>query len=514
MPALIKRGGYMTEKILELKEITKRFPGVLALDHVQLEVEQGEVLALCGENGAGKSTLMKVLLGSYQADEGTMFFKGQPYRPKSPSDALNMGISMIHQEISLVHTMTVTENIWIGREGKFTRNGLIDTKKQKEATQKLLDEYEISLNPDTIVSHLSIANMQLVEILRAISYDSDVIIMDEPTSALTNKEVDKLYHIIRTLSEKGTAVIYISHKLDEVFEISDRITVLRDGKYITTCQTDSTDEDQLVSLMVGRELSDVFRKEEVKLGEVVFEVEGFCRKGYFKDINFQVRRGEVLGFCGLMGSGRTEIMQAIYAIDKADSGMIRVNGKEVKIHSPKDAIRNRIGMVTEDRLRKGVIHHLPVKTNMTLAYLDSVCKSGFIDFKREQSDFEKYAKALNIKYTSGDQEIGVLSGGNQQKVIIGKWLLTDPEVLILDEPTRGIDVGAKAEIYRLINELAAQGKAIIIVSSELPELMGVSDRILVIHQGAVTGELNREGFDEKKIMTYAFGINKKQKEEA
>ncbi len=502
----------MAEKLLELKEITKRFPGVLALDHVQLEIQRGEVLALCGENGAGKSTLMKVLLGAYQSDEGTMVFKGRPYKPKSPSDALNMGISMIHQEISLVHTMTVMENIWIGREDKFTKHGIIDTKEMEEATKRLLDEYEIDLNPYTTVSHLSIANMQLVEILRAVSYDSDVIIMDEPTSALTNKEVDKLYHMIRTLSEKGTAIIYISHKLDEVFEISDRITVLRDGKYIVTLQTNGTDEEQLVSYMVGRELSDIFHKEDVEPGEIALEVEGISREGYFENISFQVRKGEVLGFCGLMGSGRTEIMQAIYAIDKADSGMVKVNGKEVHIHTPKDAIRNRIGMVTEDRLRKGVIHHLPVKTNMTLAYLDSICKFGFIDFHREQSDFEKYAKALNIKYASGEQEIGVLSGGNQQKVIIGKWLLTNPEILILDEPTRGIDVGAKAEIYRLIHELAAQGKAIIIVSSELPELMGVSDRILVIHQGSITGELERQEFDEKSLMAYAFGISKNQKE--
>lgn len=504
IPHRSDNGAHMAENILKMIGIWKRFPGVQALADAKLEVNRGEVVGLIGENGAGKSTMMKILLGSYQMDSGEMYLFDKPYKPASPMEALNRGISMMHQEISLVQTMSVAENIWIGREDRFKKYGLIDNAARRAATVQLLKQFQLEMDPDALVETLSIARMQLVEILRAISYNSDIIIMDEPTSALTNSEVEKLFTIIHQLTESGKGIIFISHKLDEVLTICDRVTVMRDGKYIDTRQVDMLTKGELVSLMVGRDLTNIYERTPYTPGKPVMEVKNLCRSGAFKDISFQVRKGEILGFCGLMGAGRTEVMEAIYGITRPDSGEILINGKPVENQSPQKALENGIGMVTEDRLHSGVIHRMSVKHNMTLSYLPSVCKNGFVNRTQEKKDFDVYAKAMNVKFADEDQEISVLSGGNQQKVVIGKCLLTQPEVIILDEPTRGIDVGAKAEIYRLIDQLALEGKAVIMISSELPELMGVADRILVMSHGQIRAEVARKDFDEEVLMRHAF----------
>lgn len=498
----------MEEMLLTAHNITMCFPGVKALDSVHLDIRSGEVLGLIGENGAGKSTMMNILLGSLQPTDGKMTYKGEPYAPKSPLDALTKGISMIHQEISLIPTMTVAENIWLGREHEFCKFGVLNPKKRRNATQKLLEKLDIQIDPDIPVSALPIASMQLVEVARAVSYHASIIIMDEPTSALTDVEVKKLYRIVRDLSAEGTAIIYISHKLEELFDICHRVTVFRDGRYVDSKPTQMLTKDELVRMMVGREITDMYPKEEVPLGEVVFSCKDLKREHHFENIRFEVRSGEILGFCGLMGAQRTEIMQAIFGLNPLDDGEMYLHGKKITNSSPKQAIKNGIGLVTEDRLRKGAIHALPVKTNITLAYLHTLCHVGFIDFKKESTDCSQMVDNMNIKVADVNQNIGSLSGGNQQKVIIGKWLLSEPDLLILDEPTRGIDVGAKSEIYRLIGQLAKQGKAIIVVSSELPEIMGISDRILVIRQGRIAGEVQRKDFEQNLLMGYAFGTNK------
>lgn len=491
--------------ILSINGITKRFPGVLALNNVHFDLNKGEVHALIGENGAGKSTLMKVLLGIHKPDEGEMFLKGENYSPSSPSEALRRGISMIHQEISLVPEMTISENVWIGRTGQFTRFGIVDFARMRAKTVEILEMIRVSLNPDTEVAHLSVAAMQLVEIARAISYDSDIIIMDEPTSALTNDEIETLYTIIRGMVAKGKSIIFISHKLDEIYRICNRVTVLRDGMYISTDPIENISKEQLINRMVGRELKVMYPKVEAKLGEPLLEVRGLTRKGYFEDVSFAVRRGELLGFSGLMGAGRTEIMQSIFGIDPYDSGKIFLNGKEIRIGNTRDAIRNKIALITEDRLRRGIIANLPVKYNITLASLKSITRMGFLLLKKENENCGTMIERLRIKTPSTESEISLLSGGNQQKAILGKWLLNEPEVFIMDEPTRGIDVGAKSEIYRLIGDLARQGKAIIIVSSELPEIIGVCDRILVVRGGKIAGEHLRGNFSQEAIMNDAFG---------
>ena len=494
------------ELLLEMEGISKSFPGVKALDNVKLNLHRGEVLGLIGENGAGKSTLMKILLGTQQFDDGRMQFKNNVYKPKSPADALKCGISMIHQEISLVHTMSVAENVWLGRENRFRSFGLLDKKKRTSATEELFALYGINIDPDAEVATLSIANMQIVEVARAVSYDSDIIIMDEPTSALTNTEIDMLYRIINDLLDAGKSIIFISHKLEELFAICNRVTVLRDGQYIDTCNVEDICIDALIQMMVGREIVDLFPKADVELGDIALEVRNLSRQGSFSDINFSVRKGEILGFCGLMGAQRTEIMQAIFGIDNIDSGTITINGKDIVNKSAKDAIENGFAMVTEDRLRRGAIHSLPVRINLSLAFLKKVCRYGFVMRKRETEHCLDMIEKMQIKIASMEQEIGSLSGGNQQKVILGKWLLTQPDVLILDEPTRGIDVGSKADIYKLIGEMAKMHKAVLVISSELPEVMGISDRILVIREGRIVAEKQRGEFEENTLMAHAFGL--------
>lgn len=495
----------MSDTILEVKNIVMEFPGVRALDNVQFSLQKGEIHALIGENGAGKSTLMKILLGLYKATAGEIYFEGKQVFIHSPTDALRLGISMIHQEISLVSTMTVDENIWLGREKDFCSRGFLNVGKRMKKTKALLERIGIHLNPEEPVKNLSIASMQLVEIVRAVSYDSKVIIMDEPTSALTSEEIENLLKIIRDLARQGVAIIFISHKLEELLGVCDRVTVLRDGQFVATKKIEEIDKNELVKLIVGREITDMYPKRQPDIGACIFEVQDLNKKGVFEHISFQLHKGEILGFCGLMGAGRTEILEAIFGIEKFDSGQIVIDGKQVELSTPKSAIQHGLGMVTEDRLRRGVIHKLSVKVNLSIAYITRICKWLFIQTKRENEDCTRMIEELKVKVSNPNQVVSSLSGGNQQKVIIGRCLLTEPKVLMLDEPTRGIDVGSKAEIYKLMNRLAQEGLGIIMVSSELPEVMGMSDRILVISKGRIAACVDRADFDQERLMSAAFG---------
>lgn len=497
----------MDSALLEMRNISKRFPGVVALDNVELTVKRGEIHAVIGENGAGKSTLMKILIGLYERDSGTVVFDGNPVYFRNPTDALAKGVSMIHQEMSLVPTMTVAENIWLGQESKFTRFGMISIKKRYQATCQLLEEWALSLNPNALINTISVAQMQLVELARALSYNAKIIIMDEPTSALTDTEIKQLFSIVRRLAkENGVSIIFISHKLNEIFEICDSLSVYRDGHYINSFNIDEINMDQLISMIAGRELSEMFPKKPAPVGETLLEVRNLTREGVFSDVSFKLQRGEILGFCGLMGAGRTEIMRALFGIDNYTSGEVLINGEKVHIKSPSDAVKHGLGMITEDRLRMGAIHNISVLANTTLAKFHDICnKFGFYSPKNDIAAFKSVAEKLMIKYSAPNDLMKQLSGGNQQKVIIGRWLLTDPQILILDEPTRGIDVGAKTEIHRLISNLANQGKAIIMVSSEMPEILGMSDRIIVVREGRIVHESSVKTAEQEELMAYAFG---------
>lgn len=498
----------MGETILKMTNISKRFGGVAALSDVSMELSKGEVRALIGENGAGKSTLMKILLGIHQADAGEIEFDGHQVHFKEPKQALDAGISMIHQEISLIPTVDVAENIWMGREDKFTKMGWwIDQSRRYAATKELLDTLGIQVNPRTTVSLLSIAMMQLVELARAVSYDSKIIIMDEPTSALSAEEVELLFSIVRKLTNQGVTILFISHKIDEIFAICDSATVLRDGQYIGThTLNEKIDNDSLIAMIVGRELSDIYNKVEIKPGKTVLEVKNLYSQSVFKDVSFSVRAGEIVGFSGLMGAGRSEIARALFGIDRYTSGEILIDGKSVRITSPEQAIQNGLAMVTEDRLRQGTIYKLSVMHNATLANLFRMVRLGFIDRKRENNAFAELSSQLSIKYGRKSDSINTLSGGNQQKVILGRWLLTNPKVLILDEPTRGIDIGSKSEIYKLINRLAAQGLAIIFISSELPEILGLCDKTYVVRNGKLVFECPRAEMTQELLAQHAFGL--------
>ena len=496
-----------SDVILSMEHIDKVFPGVKALSDVSLEVRRGEVHALMGENGAGKSTLMKVLYGIYPCDGGTITFDGKTVGTHTQHEALHMGIAMIHQEISLATNMSVAENIWVGRT-PMTKLGLVDFKKLYAMTQEILDDVGLDIDPKVKVRDLSVAQMQMVEVARAVSYNAKLIIMDEPTSSLSKKEIQVLYRIIRTLKSRQVSVIIITHKIDEVFEISDRITVLRDGRRTGDADIHSITEDDLIRMMVGRELTEMFPKQESEIGEVLLEVEHLSSAGVFEDVSFCVHRGEILGVSGLIGAGRTEIMKAVFGIDKKDSGTIRIGGEPVNIRSPRDAIAHGIAMVTEDRKMEGLSLVRSSKENMTIVNLNKYSKGGIVNSKAELSDVEKMIRMLAIKLSSPKQVVNSLSGGNQQKVIIAKWLLKKPKILIIDEPTRGIDVGAKSEIHRIISSLACQGMAVILVSSELPEILGMSDRVIVIHEGHLKGELTRQEATQEKIM--ALSATKKE----
>ena len=492
----------MGEYIVEMQGITKRFPGVLALNDVQFKLRPGTVHSLMGENGAGKSTLMKILAGVYVLDEGEITIEGEAVSITSPRDGLAHGISMIHQELAFIPELTAAENIFLNRELR-NRAGLVSKKRMIEETQKVFDRWNININPGSRMKDLSVAQAQMVEIAKAIAFGSKIIIMDEPTSAITEREVARLHDMIRQLRSAGTAIIYITHKMDEVFAISDEITVFRDGTWVATESASKMDRNGLISLMVGRELTQLFPKSEAKIGEVVLEVEHLNRGNQVRDVSFTVRRGEILGFAGLMGSGRTEVLETVFGIHAAESGTIKVNGKEVKIREPHQAIAAGLGLLTEDRKKTGIMGVLSVRDNMSVAALSRFTVGGFLRKPQIDRECEEQRQALALKTPSLNQLIQNLSGGNQQKVLLSRWLLTDPDILIIDEPTRGIDVGAKSEIHRLMSELAKQGKAIIMVSSEMPEILGMSDRVVVMCDGRLVGQVNRAEATQENIMELA-----------
>ena len=495
------------EYILEMNHIVKTFPGVKALSDGCLRLKKGEIHALIGENGAGKSTLMKILLGDYPADSGTIIYKGRQVAYSNMHQAIEAGICIIPQEVSLVNSMDVAENIWLGREGQFSKAGIVSKSKRYQATRELLERTGIQLNPTTLVGEISAAKKQMLVIAKAVSLNTDVIIMDEPTSSLSETEVEKLFEVMRDLQKKGVSIVFISHKIDEIFAICQTVTVLRDGMFISETPVADMDRETLITQIAGREIEDMYPPKRTKFGKTIFEAKNFSTKGVFHDINLSVREGEILGIYGLVGAGRSEAMRAIFGVDHHDSGEIFIDEKSVKIRHPSDAIRNRISMVTEDRLSTGIIGLLSVEENMSLANLPSYCnKVRFVNRKRETEEVRQMVEKLSVKMSSYDQPISSLSGGNQQKAILGKWLLTDSRILILDEPTRGIDVGAKSEIYSLIAELAGSGMAVILISSELPEMIGMADRIITFFEGRITGELSGEEIDQERIIQMAFGF--------
>lgn len=492
------------EYVLEMSNISKTFPGVRALDNVNFRVRKGSIHALMGENGAGKSTLMKLLMGVYTPDKGSIRFKGKDVFIDTPHKALQLGISMIHQELSPIPYMTITENIWLGRES-CNKTGFINYKFMKMQTQKLLQNLELSLDPDELMVNLSVANRQMVEIAKAISYDAELIIMDEATSAITEKEIDCLFKIINALKEKGVTIIYITHRMEEVFVLADEITVLRDGCFIGTYNSKSINKKELIGAMVGRELTQVFPHTHIPSQQVKLSVKNLSLKSFFHDISFNVKKGEIFGIAGLVGAGRTEIVETMYGMRKKSAGEIFIDGKQITISHPKDAVKAGMALLTEDRKLNGLFLMLSVLENIEIANIGKYIKKIFLNQKKIFSDCTELTSRLKIKTPSLYQTVKNLSGGNQQKTLIARWLLTDPDILILDEPTRGIDIGAKAEIHALMDRLAKKGKAIIMISSEMPEILGMSDRILVMHEGKNSGILNGKEATQEKILTLASG---------
>ncbi len=489
-----------SEYILEMSNISKSFGPVKALKGVNLNVRKGTVHALMGENGAGKSTLMKCLIGINQKDTGTIIFKGNEINCKKPAEALGMGISMIHQELSPVLDMTVADNLWLGREE--VRNGIfVDTKKNYEKTQKYLDEFELKgVRPSDKLRELSIGEMQLLEIAKAISYNSDLIIMDEPTSSISEQDVELLFKIIRRLKAEGKSFIYISHKMDEIFQIADDITVFRDGEYVGTDEAANLDNAKLVKMMVGRELKDLYDKVQVEIGEPVLEVEHLSNGKLFQDVSFTLRRGEILGMAGLVGAGRSEVVETIFGMRGKYEGVIKVFGKEVQINSPADAIKSGIALCTEDRKRTGLSLGLSIRDNMSITVLGKmVNRLGLVNRKKVSEYCAEQVEKLRVKVSSIDNPVKTLSGGNQQKVVLAKWLHDDTKILILDEPTRGIDIGAKNEIYKLMEQFVESGNSVIMVSSEMPEILGMSDRIVVMGDGRLRGVVDGADADQIKV---------------
>ncbi len=494
----------MEDIILEMKGIRKQFPGVLALDNAHLDVKKGEVHILVGENGAGKSTLVKILAGAYNKDSGQIVFKGKELESLTPKKAQELGISIIYQEFNLVPYLSVAENIFLGREKMSAAlPGKINWSKLYREAQIILDNLHVKISSRVLIKDLGIAQQQMVEVAKALSINSSIIIMDEPSAALTSKEIDNLFDIIRKVTKGGVSVIYISHRLEEFEQIGDRVTVMRDGRTIETLEIAKTNIDKLIKLMVGRELKEKFPKISVPIGSEVLRVSGMTRNSVIKDISFDLHEGEILGISGLMGAGRTEVARAIFGLDRIDKGDIYLKNKKVKIKSPREAIKAGIGFVTEDRKGQGLVLSLGVGSNITLASLGMFMKGLYLDLKREGMVIRDFIKKLNIRTTNIEQKAMNLSGGNQQKVVLAKWLLSKSKVFIFDEPTRGIDIGSKIEVYNLMNELVKSGAAILLISSELPEILGMSDRILVMSRGRITMELNRNEATQEKILSYA-----------
>lgn len=487
---------------LRVANVEKSFPGVKALDKIDFSVRKGTVHALCGENGAGKSTLMKIINGIYKPDAGEIYIDEVPVKIQNPIQARSHGIAMIAQELNYVPEMSIEENIFLGRlpVNKF---GKVDWKLLRKKTSEFLKAENLNYRPDQKMKTLAVSDIQMLEIIKAISNNAEIIVMDEPTSSITQKEVDMLFGKIEELKKQGVSIIYISHKMDEVFKIADDITVLRDGTVVETHPASELDVDQVIALMVGRKMENVYPKETVKIGETLLEVKNLYSKGVYKDINFNVKKGEIVGFAGLVGAGRTEVMRSIFGLDPITSGQILIKGQEVQIKNVGDSIKNHMVMLSEDRRRYGIIPIRSVMENASISSLEKVIYGGYAHLDEERKLVGEYFDKMNVKTPSLDTAIQSLSGGNQQKVLLAKWMMRNPEIMILDEPTRGIDVGAKFEIYKLMTEMAKQNKAVIMVSSELPELIGMCDRIYIMNQGKITGQLRREEFSQEAIMRFA-----------
>jgi inositol transport system ATP-binding protein len=490
---------------LRVSQIEKSFPGVKALDKIDFKVRRGTVHALCGENGAGKSTLMKIINGIYKPDAGQIFIDEKPVKIQSPIHARQHGIAMIAQELNYVPEMSIEENLFLGRL-PVKKLGNVDWKQLKSRTVEFLKEEKLPYKPSQKMKTLTVSDIQMLEIIKAISNNAEIIVMDEPTSSITQREVEMLFKKINELKKQGVSIVYISHKLDEVFQIADDITIFRDGAVVESHPASEMTMDQVISLMVGRKMENIYPKETVELGEKLLEARNLHSDGIFKDINFNVKAGEIVGFAGLVGAGRTEVMRALFGLDPLTGGEVFINNKKVSIKKVSDSINHKMVMLSEDRRRYGIIPIRSVMENASISSLEKVIYKGYAHEKEERKIVGEYFKKMNVKTPSLDTPIQALSGGNQQKVLFAKWMLREPEILILDEPTRGIDVGAKFEIYKLTVEMAKQGKAVIMVSSELPELIGMCDRIYVMNQGKITGELGREDFSQEAIMKHATSV--------
>ena len=488
--------------LLELKNISKEFPGVRALNNVSLDVRRGEVLALLGENGAGKSTLIKILTGVYDCTEGEIYWEGKRVKMNIPLDAQQLGIATIYQELTLCTNLTVAENVFLGREK--TNKGFVDMRTMEKETAKVLEMLGVNIDPKAEVANLTVANQQLVEISRALMMDAKLLIMDEPTSSLSEHEVKALFKVLKQLVANGISILFISHKFDEIFEMSDRITILRDGEYICTMDTSSATQDEIIALMVGRNVSTLYPKHESKTDEVVFAVRNMSLPGKFYDVSFELHRGEILGFSGLVGAGRTEVFNSVFGLVPAQSGEMYINGEWQPLPtSVIEAMGKGIGLLPEDRKSQGLNLQMSISDNISMSWLCTGDAKSVLNLRQEKERAHEYIKKINIKTPSEAQLAVNLSGGNQQKVVIAKWLATNSNVLVFDEPTRGIDIGAKAEIYQLIADLAGQGYSIIMISSELPEIVGLSDRVIVMHEGVVKAELTNDDITPENIMCYA-----------
>ncbi|NOZ28645.1 MAG: sugar ABC transporter ATP-binding protein [Chloroflexi bacterium] len=493
------------QPLLRMEHISKAFPGVQALDDVTLEVAKGEIHALVGENGAGKTTLMNILTGALLPDQGSILLHGRPVRIETPADAQALGISIIHQELALISALNVGQNIFLGREPAGALPGTVNWRRLYQEAARELHQLGLRLDPTTPLTALSIAEQQMVEIAKALSLKADLLVMDEPTSALTERETETLFRVMRSLREQGVSIIFITHRLEEVFEVADRVTVLRDGRWVATKPIQEVRPDDVVRMMVGRQLGEMYPKVDTTVGDVVLRVEGLSQAGVLHDITFELRRGEIVGVAGLVGAGRTELARALFGIDPIDRGRIWIDGQPVTIDSPQTAIRLGMGLVPEDRKAQGLFLDMAVRFNITISQLPQLSHMGVLDFGHMDEIAQTYVERLDIRTPGLMQRVRNLSGGNQQKVVIARWLTLEPKILILDEPTRGIDVGAKAEIHALMGQLAQEGVGLLMISSELPEILGVSDRILVMHEGRITAELPRAEATQDAIMRAATG---------
>ncbi len=496
----------MDNEIVSLQHISKFFPGIKALDNVDMNIRTGEVHVLIGENGAGKSTLVKIMTGIYQPTYGAIYMDGEQVHFDNSNDSRDHGITAIHQEATMMQELTVTENVFMGHMDRKARSGLVNWKSMHQKTADLLSKLDLNINPETKIKNLSTAQRHMVEIVKALSMQDRVVIMDEPTSALSLHEIEDLYKIIRQLKAEGKAIVFISHKFEEIMEIGDAYTVLRDGQLIGSGYLKDTDTEHIINMMVGRSLDQMFPKKDAHIGEPVLSVNGLSQKGIYKDINFTLHAGEILGFYGLIGAGRTEVMRTIWGVDHHTSGQIYIYNKKVHIRTPTDAMKYGIAYVPEDRQDQGTILGMSIEKNITLPKIDSLCTLGlFTDGKQEKKLAQQYGNLMEVKASSWNEDVMNLSGGNQQKVVIAKWLSTDPKILILDEPTKGIDVATKAAVHEFVSEMAVKGYGIILISSEIPEVLGMADRIIVMHEGRQTGEFSRDEANSENLVFAAVG---------